>query len=95
MANIKIIQFLFFQKILFSNSLLIFKLREEMGITTTLEWSTKTTSHMALAELFRQTMLGSMMANSKMEQSMDTAEGLIKILPKSVNTKTYEPDPAT
>ena len=75
MANIKIIQFHFIQKILFSNSLLIFKLRELIIlITTTLEWSTMTTSHMALEELFIQAILGSMMANSKMEHSMDTLE---------------------
>ena len=77
MANIKIIQYHLFHKILFSNSLIIFKLREIIIYTTTLEWSTKTTSHMALAELLRQKMFGSMMANSKKEHSMVTEDRFI------------------
>jgi hypothetical protein len=67
MANIKIILYHFFQKILFSNSLLIFKLREEILITTTLEWSTKTTSLLAGAEILRKITFISLMDNSKME----------------------------
>jgi hypothetical protein len=44
--------------------------------TITMAWLTKITSHMATAELLRQIINGSMMANSKMENPMAVFDGL-------------------
>jgi len=46
--------------------------------STTREWSTKTTSLMALAELFLK--ITSLMDNGKMEIFMDTVEALTKVV---------------
>jgi hypothetical protein len=43
-------------------------------ITTTLGWSINTISHMALEELLRKIIDGSLMDNSKMERIMDIFE---------------------
>jgi hypothetical protein len=51
-----------------------------IGFSTTLGWSINTISHMALEELFKQIIGGSMMDNSKMENSMDIFELLIKMV---------------
>ncbi len=47
-------------------------------IATTLGWSIKTISHMALEELLEQIQNFSGMDNSKMESFMDISEGFIK-----------------
>ncbi len=46
-------------------------------ITSTLGWSIKTISHMALEELLVQIIDGSLKVNSKMDRDMDIFERLI------------------
>ena len=75
MENIKSILFHLIQMMQPSNNSQILKLVE--GITTTLGWSIKTISHMALEELFIRVMNGSMMDNSKMECFMDILDILV------------------
>ena len=50
------------------------------GITTTLGWSIKTISHMALVELSEQIIHGSKMDNSKMAYNMDIFDILVKVV---------------
>ena len=69
MENIKTILFHLIQMMQPSNNSQIFKLVDT--ITTTLAWSIKTISHMALEELLRQIIYGSLMDNGKMERDMD------------------------
>ena len=49
-------------------------------IITTLGWWIKTISHMALEDLFIHIKISSMMDNSKMGNSMDICDGLIKMV---------------
>ena len=49
---------------------MVLKSMDCMVNTITMAWLTKITSHMATAELLRQTILSFLMANSKMEQPM-------------------------
>ena len=65
MENIKTIKFHLIQMMYPSNNLKILKFVDT--ITTTLGWSIKTISHMALEELLIQIIAASMMDNSKME----------------------------
>ena len=78
MENIKTILFHLIQMMQPSNNSQIFKLVE--GSTTTLGWSIKTISHMALEELFRQVNGASLMDNSKMERNMDIFEGFCNMV---------------
>ena len=59
---------------------MVFKSRDWILNTITMAWLTKITSHMATAELLRQEIGGSMMANSKMEQPMAIFERFVKMV---------------
>ncbi len=76
MENIKSMKFHLIQMMQPSNNSQILELVD--GIATTLGWSIKTISHTALEELLIQIMNGSLMDNSKMANSMDIFETLIK-----------------
>ncbi len=78
MENIKTILFHLIQMMQPSNNSQKLKLVD--GITTTLGWSIKTISHMALVELLVHIIDGSMMDNSKMDSYMDIFVLLIKVV---------------
>ena len=78
MENIKTILFHLIQMMQPSNNSQILELVD--GSTTTLGWSIKTISHMALEELLRQKITASLMDNSKMDRNMDIFERFIMMV---------------
>ncbi len=79
MENIKSMKFHLIQMMQPSNNSQILNLVET--ITTTLGWSIKIISHMALVELFRQIITASLMDNSKMDSYMDILDILVMMVP--------------
>ena len=72
---------------------MVLKSRDWVIINTiTMAWLIKITSHMATAELFLKVMIGSMMANSKMEQTMaifDILINLVSVIKKNIKMVSF------
>ncbi len=78
MENIKTTKFHLIQMMQPSNNSQICKLMDIF--TTTMGWSIKNMSHMALEELSRQIIVASLMGNSKMERDMDLFDRYGKVV---------------